>query len=172
MQTLKSRVIVLVRSLPQSIKRQPEELVFASTSEFGNVDLVRDDVVFNVITSETALKRKGDGTPWRGPKEKSDSLLQLLVTALCPSDGVIVDLTAGSGELIMTTIITLLLLMFITHFTHKFYLIQEPRFELLVLLQGTLLHLRVTPPSSKRSSNRFSSFLHFQFLMLLITPKA
>lgn len=97
MQTLKSRVIVLVRSLPQSIKRQPEELVYASIPEFGNVDLVRDDVVFNVITSETAMK-KSDGRSWRGPKEKSDSLLHLFVTSLCPRNGVIVDLTTGTGE--------------------------------------------------------------------------
>ena len=87
-----------MRTFPKTIKRQPKELDYASIPEFGNVDLVKDDVVFNVITSETTLKRKGDGTPWRGPKQKSDSLLQLFVTALCPSDGVIVDLTAGSGE--------------------------------------------------------------------------
>ena len=98
MQTLKSRVIVLVRSLPISVKRQPKEFVYGAINEFQNVDLVKDDVVFNVITSETAIKKKDDGNLWRGPKEKSDSLLQLFVTALCPEDGVIVDLTTGSGE--------------------------------------------------------------------------
>ena len=86
-----------MRSLDIKIPRQPKELNLGSIPEFESVDLVKDDVVFNVITSETAMK-KADGRSWRGPKEKSDSLLHLFVTSLCPRNGVIVDLTTGTGE--------------------------------------------------------------------------
>jgi len=98
LQTLKFKAIVLVRSFDSSVTRQPKELVIASDPRFGEVDLASDDVLFNVITTETALKRQVDGTFWRGAKEKAVALLQLLVTGLSPPEGIIIDLTAGTGN--------------------------------------------------------------------------
>jgi len=97
LQTLKFKAVMLVRSFDLSVARQPKELVISSGPEFADVDLANDDVLFNVVTSESALKRRADNTFWRGPKEKSVSLLQLLFSGLCPRDGIIVDLTAGTG---------------------------------------------------------------------------
>ncbi len=54
----------------------------ASDPFYGNVDLVNDDVLFNVVTTETMMNRKEDGKPWRGAKEKSDSLLHLLLNSV------------------------------------------------------------------------------------------
>jgi hypothetical protein len=77
--------------------RQSKELVIFSTDEFEDVDITRDDVFFNIVTADTALKRKDGKTFWRGPKEKTMSLLQLLITGLSPLEGIICDLTAGTG---------------------------------------------------------------------------
>ena len=77
--------------------RQPKELVISSSDEFEDVDLARDDVLFNIVTADTALKRNDGDTFWRGPKEKAVSLLQLLISGLSPPGGIICDLTAGTG---------------------------------------------------------------------------
>ena len=74
---------------------------------FVNVDLVKDDVLFNVVTSDTALKRRVDDKYWRGPKEKSDALLQLLISGLCPQNGVIADLTTATGNSVHSSIVIL-----------------------------------------------------------------
>jgi hypothetical protein len=98
MQTLKFKAIVLVRSFSTPLVRQPKELVISSSDEFVDVDLARDDVLFNIVTADTAVKRKNDSTFWRGPKEKALSLLQLLISGLSPPGGIICDLTAGTGK--------------------------------------------------------------------------
>jgi hypothetical protein len=69
---------------------------FAS-DEFEDVDLASDDVLFNIVTAGTALKRNGGDKFWRGPKEKEVSLLHILISGLCPPGGIICDLTAGTG---------------------------------------------------------------------------
>ena len=98
MQTLKFKAIVLVRSFSTPLVRQPKELVISSSDEFQDVDLARDDVLFNIVTTDTALKRKDGDTFWRGPKEKAVSLLQLLISGLSPPGGIICDLNAGTGK--------------------------------------------------------------------------
>jgi hypothetical protein len=96
-QTLKFKAIVLVRSFSTPLGRQPKEFVISSTDEFEDVDLASDDVLFNIVTADTALKRKDGDKFWRGPKEKAVSLLQLLIGGLSPPGGIICDLTAGTG---------------------------------------------------------------------------
>lgn len=91
------RATLLVRSLKLSL-RQPKTLVIRPDPCFGKVNLLKDDCIHNVVTEETALKVKKDGTMWRGPKEKSVSLLELFITSLSPNEGIVVDLTAGTGE--------------------------------------------------------------------------
>jgi hypothetical protein len=96
-QTLKFKAIVLVRSFSTPLVRQPKEFVISSCDEFEDVDLASDDVLFNIVTTDTALKRNDGDTFWRGPKEKAVSLLQLLISGLSPPGGIICDLTAGTG---------------------------------------------------------------------------
>ena len=88
---------MLVRSFSTPLVRKPKELVIYSSDEFEDVDLARDDVLFNIVTADTALKRNNGNTFWRGPKEKAVSLLQLLISGLSPPGGIICDLTAGTG---------------------------------------------------------------------------
>jgi hypothetical protein len=96
-QTLKFKAIVLVRSFPTPLVKQPKELVISSSDEFEDVDLAHDDVIFNIVSADTALKRNDGDTFWRGPKEKAVSLLQLLIYGLSPPGGIICDLSAGTG---------------------------------------------------------------------------
>ena len=96
-QTLKFKAIVLVRSFSTPLVRQPKEFVISSSDEIEYVDLARDDVLFNIVTADTALKRNDGDKFWRGPKEKAVSLLQLLISGLSPPGGIICDLTAGTG---------------------------------------------------------------------------
>ena len=96
-QTLKFKAIVLVRSFSTPLVRQPKEFVIYSSDKFEDVDLANDDVLLNIVTAETALKRNDGDKFWRGPKEKAVSLLQLLINGLSPPGGIICDLTAGTG---------------------------------------------------------------------------
>ena len=96
-QTLKFKAILLVRSFSTRLARPPNEFVITSSDEFEDVDLARDEVLFNIVTSDTALKRNDGDTFWRGPKEKAVSLMQLLISGLSPPGGIICDLTAGTG---------------------------------------------------------------------------
>jgi hypothetical protein len=101
LQTLKFKAPLLVRSFvssPSSIARQAQELVISSDPSIPMVDLSADDVIFNPITSETQLRKLGDGKPWRGPKEKSEQLMQLFITSLSPQNGIMADLTASTGN--------------------------------------------------------------------------
>ena len=96
-QTLKFKAIVLVRSFPTPLGRQPKELLISSTEGFEDVDIARDDVLFNIVTADTAFKRNDGDSFWRGPKEKAVSLLQPLISGLSPPGGIICDLTVGTS---------------------------------------------------------------------------
>jgi hypothetical protein len=101
LQTLKFKALLLVHSFvssPSSIACQPQELVISSNPSIPMVDLSTDDVIFNPITSETQLRKLGDGKPWRGPKEKLEQLMQLFITGLNPQNGIVADLTASTGN--------------------------------------------------------------------------
>ena len=71
-QTLKFKAIVLVRSFSTPLVRQPKELVISSSDEFEDVDLARDDVLFNIVTTDIALKRNDGDKFWRGPAPPSN----------------------------------------------------------------------------------------------------
>ena len=95
---------MLVRSFSTPLVRQPKEFIISSSDEFEDVDLARDDVLFNIVTTDTALKSKDGDKFWRGPKEKAVSLLQLLINGLSPPGGIICDLTARTGMNILFNI--------------------------------------------------------------------
>jgi hypothetical protein len=88
---------VLVRSFSTPLVRQPKEFVISSSDEFEDVDLASDDVFFNIVTIDAALKCNDGDEFWRGPKEKAVSLLQFLISGFSPPGGIICDLTAGTG---------------------------------------------------------------------------
>ena len=72
---MKFKAIVLVCYFSTPLVRQPKELVISSSDEFEDVDLARDDVLFNIVTADMALKCNDGDTFWRVPKEKTISLL-------------------------------------------------------------------------------------------------
>ena len=88
---------MLVCSFSTTLVRQPKDFIISTSDEFEDVDLASDDVLFNIVTADTARKRNDSDKFWRGPKEKSVSLLQLLINGLSPPGGIICDLTAGTG---------------------------------------------------------------------------
>ena len=72
--------------------------MISSSDEFEDVDLASDNVLFNIVTVDTALKRNDGDTFWRGPKDKAVSQLQLLINGFSPPGGIICDLTVGTGS--------------------------------------------------------------------------
>lgn len=97
MQTLKSKAILLVRYYATAMDRKPKDFVITTPPKFKKINLARDDVIPNILTEDTALKRQGN-IYWRGPKEKAVSLMKLFIGGLSPVDGLVVDLTVGTGQ--------------------------------------------------------------------------
>jgi hypothetical protein len=61
------------------------------------VDVSRDDILQNLVSREDQLMN--GPTPWRGPREKSTILMQMLIqSSTCPGD-VVLDCTAATGML-------------------------------------------------------------------------
>jgi hypothetical protein len=87
----------LVQSFSTPLVRQPKKLVISYSDEFEDADLASDYVLFNIVTADTAFKRKDGDKFWRGPKEKAMSMLQLLISGLSPPGVIICDLTVGTG---------------------------------------------------------------------------
>ena len=101
LQTLKFKALLLVHLFASSssfIAHQPQELIISCDPSIPIVDLSADDVIFNPITFETQLCKLGDGKPWKGPKKKSERVMQLFITSLSLKDGIVADLTASTGN--------------------------------------------------------------------------
>ena len=96
LQTLQSKAILLVRSF-SLLTRQPQELIVTSDPLFPMVDLAKDDVLFNSVTVKNQLCKSSNGMPWRGPKEKSEQLMKILIHGLSPKEGIVADMTASTG---------------------------------------------------------------------------
>ena len=93
---MQSKAILLVRSFT-SLTRQPQELIITSDPSISMVDLAKDDVLFNSITVKNQLCKSSNGTPWRGPKEKSEQLMKIFIHGLSPKEGIVADMTASTG---------------------------------------------------------------------------
>lgn len=61
---------------------------------FG-VDVERDDILQNLVSREDQLTI--GSTPWRGPREKSVLLFQMLIEACSSPWDIILDCTAATG---------------------------------------------------------------------------
>jgi hypothetical protein len=59
------------------------------------IDIVIDDVLFNLVTKDTQLMR--GSTPWRGSREKDPLLLQLLIESTTQVGDIVLDCTASTG---------------------------------------------------------------------------
>lgn len=92
------RAVLLVRSFTKPVARNPKSLTIVTGPQFAKINLSKDDVLFNVVTEESALKRKDSDFLWRGPKEKSQALMELLIGGLTPENGIICDLSPGTGK--------------------------------------------------------------------------
>jgi len=59
------------------------------------VDVARDDILMNYVTKADQLMN--DNLPWRGPREKSVLLMQMLIQASTMPGDVVLDCTAATG---------------------------------------------------------------------------
>jgi hypothetical protein len=59
------------------------------------IDIVIDDVLFNLVTKDTQLMR--GSTPWRGSREKDPVLFQLLIESTTQVGDIVLDCTASTG---------------------------------------------------------------------------
>ncbi len=59
------------------------------------VDVARDDILQNYVTRSDQLMN--GATPWRGPREKSTVLMQMLIQASSIPGDVVLDCTAATG---------------------------------------------------------------------------
>lgn len=93
---------MMERAVPPTAARRRPELKIVKDPSIPQVDLACDDVLFNSVTADSQLKHLADGTPWRGPKEKSKVLMKLFVHGLTPENGIVADLTASTGSALPT----------------------------------------------------------------------
>lgn len=59
------------------------------------VDVARDDILQNLVSREDQLTN--GSTPWRGPREKSVLLMQMLIESSSSLGDVVLDCTAATG---------------------------------------------------------------------------
>jgi hypothetical protein len=59
------------------------------------IDVVVDDVLFNLVTKDTQLKN--GNIPWRGGREKDPLLLQLLIESTTQVGDIVLDCTASTS---------------------------------------------------------------------------
>jgi hypothetical protein len=103
-QTIKFTAILLVRSFSATtrLKRMPlpfQMNIDKDLSENGmNLD---DDVLYNFTDASSQLMKDDDVTPWRGPREKHSLFLQCLIDAFTKPEGIVADLTADTGIIIL-----------------------------------------------------------------------
>jgi hypothetical protein len=91
---LKFCIQLLVRSSPMMPSSTFSIRPLAELDSVG-IDVVVDDVLFNLVTKDTQLMR--DSTPWRGGREKDPILLKLLIESTTQVGDIVLDCTASTG---------------------------------------------------------------------------
>jgi hypothetical protein len=66
------------------------------------VDVSRDDILQNLVSREDQLMN--GPTPWRGPREKSTLLMQMLIQSSTSPRDVVLDCTAATGMLFQASV--------------------------------------------------------------------
>ena len=84
-------ISLTVRSVPGSLA---SKFSFRHVPELDSyrVDVARDDILQNLVSREDQLTT--GSTPWRGPREKSVFLMQMLIEACSSPWDIILDCTA------------------------------------------------------------------------------
>ena len=94
-QTMRFGICLVVRSLP-GVPKSTFSFKPIPALEHHGVDVARDDILMNLVTKDDQLMN--GNLPWRGPREKSVLLMQMLIEAsTCPGD-LVVDCTAATGS--------------------------------------------------------------------------
>lgn len=96
LQTMRFGILLAVRSLvgvPQS------KFIFQPIPalDVHGVDVARDDILQNYVARDDQLMNAN--IPWRGPREKSTLLMQMLIQASSVPGDVVLDCTAATGTL-------------------------------------------------------------------------
>ena len=89
---------MLVRSYATAVDRKPKNFVITTPPQFKKMNLAGDDVIPKILTEDTTLKRQRK-IYWRGPKEKAVLLMKLFIGGLSQEDGIVCDLTVGTGQM-------------------------------------------------------------------------
>jgi hypothetical protein len=87
-------ISLAVRSVPGS---PASKKLFRHVPELDpyGVDVARDDILKNLVSREDQLTN--GSTPWRGPREKSVLLMQMLIEACSSPGDIILDCTAATN---------------------------------------------------------------------------
>ena len=64
--------------------------------EAHGMDFARDDILQNLVSREDQLTN--GSTPWRGPREKSVLLMQMLIEACSSPGDIILDCTTATAD--------------------------------------------------------------------------
>ena len=94
-------ITLLVRTMPG---KPPSKFSFQHVPALDRhgVDVSRDDILQNLVSREDQLMN--GPTPWRGPREKSTLLMQMLIQSSTSPGDVVLDCTAATGKLIQASI--------------------------------------------------------------------
>lgn len=87
-------ISLAVRSVPGSPASKFSFRHVPALDPYG-VDVARDDILQNLVSREDQLTN--GSTPWRGPREKSVLLMQMLIEACSSPWDIILDCTAATG---------------------------------------------------------------------------
>lgn len=97
LQTMRLGICFVVRSLvgvlPSKFHYQP-----ILALDIHGVDVALDDILQNYIAKDDQMMNAK--TPWRGPREKSILLIQMLIQALTMPGDVVLDYTPATGMLL------------------------------------------------------------------------
>lgn len=87
-------ITLVVRSIP-GVSASRFFFQHIPTLDCHGVDVARDDILQNLVSREDQLT---DGsTPWRGPREKSVVLMQMLIVASSSPGDIVLDCSAATG---------------------------------------------------------------------------
>ena len=96
-QTMRFGITLVVRSKPASkFSFQPVPAL-----DRHGVDVSRDDILQNLVSREDQLMN--GPTLWRGPREKSTLLMQMLIQSSTSPGDVVLDCTVATGMLIQAS---------------------------------------------------------------------
>lgn len=92
-------ITLAVRSLPEL---PASKFVFQPIPALDRhgVDVSRDDILQNLVSREDQLLN--GSTPWRGPREKSVILMQMLIEACSFPGDLILDCSAATGMFLLS----------------------------------------------------------------------